>query len=504
VGYKHLQKVISCILTKSISFHIVHLPSDVFIDHVNRKLQEILLDIEHVVVTKIYKNAEKTLQNVITQISVDLASKSGAGGKLGTLDFFNNTKIWMKNSQTLTDDYFSIKKMYNWIGDSNYTVPKATSREMLEIHGIYDQVKKILKNEKAPKNEPLVIKYKYVFINTMNADDDEEFLFENNHTVFKGRMTNMFCDFKENVTTIIIQKLVQYEIGTVDNIIAELDLHLIAGFRENQAGAKNKALPDRRTIQPYRRLNRLQDTEQSYNTFLKSVKVYFDIHYIEMPAKQWGELQTVKKVFDNVQHQMADQIRRPINSTFRWGREFIVTKQFLLESTSSAGLIPSFINDAVKWCTDKTKNVWKVFAKSGHSGNVMKSLESDTYFASSSNHYQQFDLNSAIVLLDFILRQSKYVKPHQPQNSECINVLEAQGLALNIVNECEQVLLERTGDGDHSFGWLSLQRYLFTSIRNLDDIQDAEILRNEALEIVDNFYQNSKLVLLLPYDYCTF
>jgi hypothetical protein len=104
--------------------------------------------------------------------------------------------------------------------------------------------------------------------------------------------------------------LVTIEIERVDKTIAELNLHLKAGFQANQAGAQKNALPKGRTIQPYRRLNLLlQDTEQSYEKFLEAVQLYFAIHYVDMPAKDWDELLRVKKVSDNIQHQMANQTR---------------------------------------------------------------------------------------------------------------------------------------------------------------------------------------------------
>jgi hypothetical protein len=200
----------------------------------------------------------------------------------------------------------------------------------------------------------------------------------------------------------------------------------------------------------------------------------------------------VKKVFDNVQHQMKlNQTRTPSNATYRWGREFVTTKTLLLKSTSSSSsAVPSFINDALKWVTNKANNLRQAFVDTTSSYNhkhsdyyEIESLGNDTYFNNTTNH---INWNSAIILLDLILRKTKYVKPQQP-HIECVSFLEAQGIALNIVDECENLLLQRTGNDDHSFNVIAFQSYLVARIRNLDDIKDVELVRDEALKIVKNY-----------------
>jgi hypothetical protein len=78
------------------------------------------------------------------------------------------------------------------------------------------------------------------------------------------------------------------------------------------------------------------------------------------------------------------------------------------------------------------------------------------------------------------------VKPQQ-LHIECVSSLEAQGIALNIVYDCEKYLLQRTGNDDHSFNFIALQRYIVGGIRNLEDIKDVELVRYEALKIVKNY-----------------
>jgi hypothetical protein len=470
-----LTEVMFCVGANKRAINTVDLPSDVFIRHIDNKLNQIILDIDNSVETAICKNAEYTLKNVVTQIFIDLESKSKPAHTWVTLAFFNKMIIWIDTSQQLFGNkQFLSDKFHQWITDNNYTVPAEQAHELLEICRTYSQITKTVeKSVKALKNKPDLRRNEL-------------------YGAFNKTMSNIFYSFKENVTSIIVQKLIQTEINVVDKIITELDRHLMAGFQANEAGAQNNNLPVRHTIQPYKRLNWLQDTAQDFTKFVKSVKMYFEIHYIEIPTKEWSELNAVKQVFDDVQHKMKlNQTRTPNNATNKWGRKFVTTKTLLLKSTSSSSsAVPSFINDALKWVKKSANNLRQAFVDTTSSCNhkhsgfyEIESLGNDTYLNSATNH---INWNSAIILLDLILRKTKYVKPQQP-HIECVSSLEAQGIALNIVDECENVLLQRTGNDDHLFNVLAFQSYIVARIRNLDDIKDVELVRDEALKIVKNY-----------------
>jgi hypothetical protein len=479
IDQKHAFSIFSnffmCVRAYSIAFITVDVPTDVFIRHIDNKLKQIILDIDNSVEIAISKNAEETLKNVVTQIFIDLESKSKPVRTQITLDFFNKTIIWIDNSQQVfANKKFLSKKFHQWITNNNYTVPVEQTHELLEICRTYSQISKTVeKSVKALKYKPDLRRNEL-------------------YGAFNKTMSNIFYSFKENITTIIVQKLIQTEINVVDKIITQLDQHLMAGFQANEAGAQNNNLPVRHTIQPYRRLNRLQDTAQDFTKFVESVKFYFEIHYIEIPTKEWRELIAVKKVFDDVQHKMKlNQTRTPSNATNKWGRKFVATKTFLLKSTSSSSsAVPSFINDAIKWIANRASNLRQAFVDTTSSYNhkhscsyEIESLANDTYFNIATNH---INWNAAIIILDLILRKTKNVKPQKP-HIEFVSFLEAQGIALNIVDECENVLVQRTGNDDHSFNVIAFQNYIVARIRNLDDIKDVELVRDEALKIVKNY-----------------
>jgi hypothetical protein len=156
IALEIIYRLYTCGIANRRAFNTVDLPSDVFIRYIDNKFNQIILDIDNSVETAISKNAEETLQNVVTQIFIDLESKSKPAHTQVTLDFFNKTIIWIDNSQQVfANKQFLSDNFHQWITDNNYTVPAEQAQELLEICRTYSQITKTVeKSVKALKNKP--------------------------------------------------------------------------------------------------------------------------------------------------------------------------------------------------------------------------------------------------------------------------------------------------------------------------------------------------------------
>jgi hypothetical protein len=67
----------------------------------------------------------------------------------------------------------------------------------------------------------------------------------------------------------------------------------------------------------------------------------------------------------------------------------------------------------------------------------------------------------------------------------------AQGMALNIVEECEQSFLLLNDNNEVSFDFVTMHRQLLGRISNLIDVENVELIREEALGLIGEFCCNN-------------
>jgi hypothetical protein len=190
-------------------------------------------------------------------------------------------------------------------------------------------------------------------------------------------------------------------------------------------------------------------------------------------------LNNVQADFDHVERKMKILIKNPLNVKEHWGKNLFHAQQFLLNSSTR---VSSVINRFFKACSDQTKSYLFSFAG-------LDTIPNDSDFLTTHSYrHQQTDLNSSLLLLDMIVRKIKKTQPQQHFNFTLMSMLSAQGIALNIVNECEQVLDCLMGRKDYAFDFLALQKQLFKQLMQVESIESIEVIREDVLETITKFY----------------
>jgi hypothetical protein len=334
-------------------------------------------------------------------------------------------------------------------------------------------------------------KSKLQFGNSMENQNSTGLYFFYETHLFKEKLRNVSIAFNENVTAVIVQKLILNKIQSVERVITQLDYHLAIGLQSNFDGLSYEEWRVA-TTQPFYRLHELQDSKQPFHKFLKLLKLFFEIHYVEMPAREWNELSTVAKVFYDVKFQMQDHIRSPIHTDFQWGLELKMSKQYLY-ARSSAQTIPSAVNGAINWIKDRTKNLLDKFTNYYQNP---KTIGNDLINKPPSiwKWTQHSDINSSLVLLDLIVRKVTGIKPTIQHSTHFNTMLDAQGIAINITSDCEQLLMELSAEsGMLTFDFPALQSQLMASCiaYAVEDSHAIQLLREQALTAVEDFYRSN-------------
>jgi hypothetical protein len=461
-------------------------PTEVFKRAIRNKLTRLGVEIEDAVKSSVALTVDRSLKTVIDEVLIVYKLRPDDYNTTEVLHRLDNLKRVMDTAKPMVNENFAIEEFTTWLNTSPIPTPKEYVAKFKEDKMIFDS---IINATDVYIQKMTSIRISNTTTNRADNFDNLTFAFKHQNGVLEKMVNAHYDAFKTDVVLRTVEKVIENSAIIVDEAVKDLDDLAKKEFKIVVA-----ADPDMSRKQLARGLLRLQDSRYGFEKFLKEVKKYFEIHYMVFPNSSLLILKEVNETFFDVEKRLDN---RRINTEHQWGREFVKTKAFL---DSSASTYPSFINTAVKWCLDKSQNLlrsasWLSFNKMFQNTETL-SINSGhtTSNTTTSCYHQQTDINSSILLLDLILRKVTEAKPQPQFNSESRNFLSAQGYALNIVAECEEMLTELMGDNEVVYDFVSMQQQLMNRITKLEDMDGIEMIRQDALETIKSFFYSDQYV----------
>jgi hypothetical protein len=224
---------------------------------------------------------------------------------------------------------FQFKELNDLIVQNNLTVPSNVIEGFKTILRIADRTHfvNLASNEYLSKDYGDKIRFFYV------------------RNVLGIALLEVFAGFKANISKIIVPKMIKSQANLVDKAVTNLDRFLVAGLESNLNDLE-PGLWRQVTTQPFYRLFTLKDIPQDMDSFVRSLELYFKIHWVDMgPTEYWSELNEVNKRFKNLE-KMLDI---PIETKHQWGRAIKESTDYLLHTKSTAATPYSHVNGVAHW-----------------------------------------------------------------------------------------------------------------------------------------------------------
>jgi hypothetical protein len=165
--------------------------------------------------------------------------------------------------------------------------------------------------------------------------------------------------------------------------------------------------------------------------------------------------------------------------------------------TSSSSQTKSFINDFMVWTAHKTNAILSLFTKTASSAAYsdvnsvqLQHIPSESTLNMPANY--GFDTNSTLFLLDTIVRKFTKAKLIREQD-DSRRFLDAQVLSLNIVQACEDnfrsMKWRNNRNLENYVDFSALHKAVFAKIVQFDDIQNVELVQNEAKNFMKDLFK---------------